>query len=445
MAGDKDDPPKEQGATAPTKDPVVAPVAPAPVAPITNITNVFKQKPEPFINKFHGLPSEKAAIHFMSWDDWLMCQLRIVDKDDFLTTFDGQISYFLCSLVGEARLWIQGRVFLSIDDLKKQFIKKFDKEPVYEADLKFLLNAKLPSNESISNFGEKLEQAARRINFDERALVKITLEKLPEACRRHLHGKHFNGFQDLIFNAESFMSAFPSIQSDYPPPAVHFHVDEQPQLEQHNQGGDLARLESQLQLITEQLQAYGISDTKERGRPRQKSPHPNKKDSDPDFDPRDLPHHPSKSKSKDRDGSHSRGRSPHKNESRGKSPHRSKSRGKSPHTTTRSCWNCGKTGHMYRDCRVKVEDSIGRRRDLNSLRSFLAEVDGHQAPPPNYGQAHAPHYSHNQGQNHSQNYGQVHGQNYSMQQHHGEAYTAQRSEHRFCCCGTPECQKSKVF
>jgi len=385
----------------------------ANMANVTNITNIFKQKPEPFLNKFAGLPHEKAAIHFMNWEDWLMCQLRIVSHDDFLTTFDGQMSYYLCSLVGDARLWIQGRQFLSVDDLKRQFIKRFDKEPVYEADLKFLLNSKLPHNESVSSFGEKLEQAARRINFDERALVKITFEKLPEDCRKNLHGKYFANFQELIHAAESYIGAFSSKSTEVSPPAVHFSMTE---VKSEQQEGDITRLETRIQELSDQLRAYSIADLKERGRPRQKSPHPKK---DSDIDPRDLPHYTGNRKRDD-----SRDKSERRSSSRGKSPHRSRSRGKSPHDQQqRACWNCGKPGHLYRDCRIKVENTIGRRRDLKSLRSFLAEVEGEYSYNSNQ-QSHAPSHP---------------------PQHHGEAYSIQRAEHRFCCCGTAECKKAKDF
>ena len=133
--------------------------------------------------KFSGenVSHEKAISHWYLFSDYLQMH-DLQDPDE--NQMPDVIIRFRLSLTGEARLWIQGKEFNSLDSLKDAFICRFSPTRSEFANVKHFNELKYKSGESSEQYLGRIRIAAQRINYNDDQIRNKFLHSLPGDCQR---------------------------------------------------------------------------------------------------------------------------------------------------------------------------------------------------------------------------------------------------------------------
>ena len=145
----------------------------------------LKLKPTDFLPnpKFSGenISYELALAHWLSFSDYLdahqLCQPADVAAIIKVT------QRFKLSLSGEARLWIEGKVFTGINEIKQKFIDRFSPTHSDLALVNKFQNIIFSKGDSIDKHLELITRSATKIGYGDTQIKHRFLQSLPDDCR----------------------------------------------------------------------------------------------------------------------------------------------------------------------------------------------------------------------------------------------------------------------
>lgn len=90
---------------------------------------------------------------------------------------------FKLSLSGDARLWIEGKVFTGIADIKDRFLARFSPAKSKLATLQEFNNVKYAKEKGVDRLVEELKRLSNKIGYTDVQVRDRFLESLPSDCR----------------------------------------------------------------------------------------------------------------------------------------------------------------------------------------------------------------------------------------------------------------------
>ncbi|ESO89835.1 hypothetical protein LOTGIDRAFT_176842 [Lottia gigantea] len=137
------------------------------------------------IDKFNGsvLSRDPALAHYLCFEDFLECSEENVNPQS-AAELNRYLTLFKQTLNGPARLWIEGCVFNSRRDIKKQFLDRFS-----ENKSSFGLNNDFTSfqyntDKTPTDNYEKLQKLAIQLSIGDGPARQKFLSILPKACQQ---------------------------------------------------------------------------------------------------------------------------------------------------------------------------------------------------------------------------------------------------------------------
>ncbi len=135
--------------------------------------------PPPFSGE--SVSHEKAISHWYLFDDYL--QMHGLQAPEPEQMADVTIRFRL-SLTGEARLWVQGKVFADLNTMKGAFIRRFSPTHSQFSNVKYFDDLRYKPGESAEQFLGRIRIAAQRINYNNDQIRNKFLHSLPTDCQR---------------------------------------------------------------------------------------------------------------------------------------------------------------------------------------------------------------------------------------------------------------------
>ncbi|KAK6165822.1 hypothetical protein SNE40_022661 [Patella caerulea] len=139
----------------------------------------------PTFDKFEGtqLNRDLALAHFLSFEDFL------VYNDDELNpqsvaAIDTLLNIFKQTLKGKARLWIEGRVFRSRQDLKTQFLERFSENKTSYGLHQDFQSFKYETSSTPAENLEALEKLGNQLEVSRAQLKHKFISVLPTNCQQ---------------------------------------------------------------------------------------------------------------------------------------------------------------------------------------------------------------------------------------------------------------------
>lgn len=307
--------------------------APAPVPPHVAM------RPSDFLPdpKFSGenVTHEKAISHWYLFIDYL--QMHGLANPVGAQMQDVTVRFRL-SLIGNARLWIQDKVFPDLDAMKEAFIRRFSPTHSEFANVRYFEELSYKQGESAEQYLQRVRIAAQRINYNAEQIRHKYLHSLPQECKRAvaMSAAPDATAEDYANLAQKYLDLG---QSQTGSKTVSF-VDEvhttsmMSSSEDNNLRTDMAELRKELKSIEEQLHATQQQQREVRD-DRHRSPSPGMRRTRGRYQYRDR--HRSRSPSRPRSRTPSTDR-------RCPSPSRAN------YSQAPRCFFCHRIGHVWRKC-----------------------------------------------------------------------------------------------
>lgn len=139
------------------------------------------------LERFDGLKLNRdfALSHFLQFSDYLDYN-EIDHEPDSVAGVAQLVTIFKQTLKGDARLWIEGKIFRSLEDLRTQFIERFS-----EATTNFSLNQQFsqftynPDISPVENL-EKLQKITTQLHMSENQVKHKFICILPNQCQQSI-------------------------------------------------------------------------------------------------------------------------------------------------------------------------------------------------------------------------------------------------------------------
>ena len=349
--------------------------APAPSGPSLRQTDFL---PARFSGK--EINDDECLAHFLAFQDYIEAHNVTTDAENLSTV----INIFKRTLTGSARLWIEGKTFTNVPDLKEKFLARFSKNKSYISHVQAFNNITYIKNDSADQHLSKIERAALKLGYGNTQIRDKFLTSLPQECRSAILMSLPSDAptKDIVTKAQCFFDL--NINNATAPNKVHevtFNVTDTDSNGDHIKSL-VSDMES-LRMSVEGLQASLKSNTdknadrQSRSPSRRSSPRPNSSRYRSPSNPRN-----------DRSSSRSRKSAQFSRPRNDRSS--SRSRRDSKHRPTVVCFYCNKPGHIQRNCflrRSHFEQSINfgnsyqqfPQQNFRPLSSFNANP-----PPPNH-------------------------------------------------------------
>lgn len=303
----------------------------APAAPALRATDFL---PDP---KFSGesICHEKAISHWFLFTDYLQMHGLQAPAPEQMP--DVTIRFRL-SLSGEARLWVQGKVFANLDGIKDAFLHRFSPRHSEFANVKFFDELCYRSNESAEQYLGRVRIAAQRINYDDVQIRNKFLHSLPAECQRAIVMAAPPGADadQLATLAQQYIDLTPGPALSASTKVVSF--TDEVHATCTSTPGDLKSIREDLESLQHGIKELNVQFSQQDKRYRDtgnnsRSPSPRRSRYRPELKDRRYHRSPSPSRprtpSRDRDQPDRRGNDPQ---------------------TRQSCFFCGKPGHVWRRC-----------------------------------------------------------------------------------------------
>ncbi|KAJ8048398.1 hypothetical protein HOLleu_00693 [Holothuria leucospilota] len=300
--------------------------------------------------RFSGneLNDDECLAHFLAFEDYL--EAHKVNTED-PNNFSNVINTFKRTLGGSARLWLEGKNFTNVSELKQNFLACFSKHKSYISHVQSFNNISYVKDHSADQHLSKIERAASKLGYDNSQVRDKLLTSLPQECRAAIlmYLPHDAPTKDIVANAQCYFDL----------EEIHASL----QTSSHPENNDL---QSRLS----------------RSPSRRSSPRPRlNRYRSPFRSPSFHRDHRSSSRSR------TRNYSPRRHNSR--STNRSSSRSRDNKRTV-ICFYCNKPGHIQRNCllrRAHIEQSMNfgnsyqqfPQQNFRPLSSFNT-----YPPPPNH-------------------------------------------------------------
>ena len=263
--------------------------------------------------RFEGnvLDLNKCRAHYLSFQDYLQAHNLHAPAD--AAAVNNVVSLFRRTLVGEARIWIEDKVFNDLDELKTQFLARFSPNQSNFAKVREFEKIQYVAGQSAEQLLTRIRQAAQTIGYGEAQIANKFLASLPVKCQTAviMAAPEDATANELAQRAQRFLDINGATEMKEVVFSNTVEIDNRP-------------TESSTDKLSEQLQALSMkldSDSERKGRRNFRSPRRN-----------------NRSKSRER-----------------RKPSRSNSRGRGRKSL--QCYYCKKEGHGYRYCR-KLQDDL---------------------------------------------------------------------------------------
>ena len=280
-------------------------------------------------NRFSGssIDRDLCTAHYLSFSDYLEAH-SLLNETGAASDLTKVVSIFKRSLQGQARLWIEGKTFSSVEDLKTKFINRFSPSKSQFAHVKEFEELTHVQGESAEVHLCKIRKVAQCIQYGEAQVQDKFLSMLPAKCRAAviMSAPDDAATSDLVTRAQRYLD----LETDQgPPKEVTFAAT--------------ASVDAEVHALREELQSLKV-DFDRASRSREKKPRFTHY----------SPHRGNSATSSDREPSSPRGGS------------RERSRKKKIF-----CDYCLVPNHKWRSCRKRLRDLENRDQNLcNRANSY---------------------------------------------------------------------------
>ncbi|XP_071959887.1 uncharacterized protein [Antedon mediterranea] len=124
---------------------------------------------------------DQCSAHYLSFTDYL--EAHTLENPVNNAQLINVISIFKRSLQGQARLWIEGKQFDSLESLKTQFINRFSKNKSIYAHIREYDSITYTTGDNAEKHLTKIKQAADRIGYADQQIKNKFISTLPPKCR----------------------------------------------------------------------------------------------------------------------------------------------------------------------------------------------------------------------------------------------------------------------
>lgn len=133
--------------------------------------------------RFNGtqLDNELCSAHFMSFVDYL--EAHNLHQPANAADVGQVVNLFKRTLIGQARLWIEGKVFETLPQLKDQFVARFSPARSNFANVRLFDNMTYTTGDSAEQHMTKIRLAATRIGYGELQICNRFVSSLPAKCQ----------------------------------------------------------------------------------------------------------------------------------------------------------------------------------------------------------------------------------------------------------------------
>ena len=116
-------------------------------------------------NRFDGskLDSDLCTAHYLSFEDYLQAHDLQTPADD--AALLNVVNIFKRTLQGSARLWIEDKTFVDLEDLKSKFIYRFSPSHSQFANVKQFESMSYNPGDTAEQHYLKVKQAAQRAKY----------------------------------------------------------------------------------------------------------------------------------------------------------------------------------------------------------------------------------------------------------------------------------------
>jgi hypothetical protein len=350
--------------------------------------------PKPFTGEI--IDYDICHAHFLSFFDYLVAH----DLNDPQNAADliRINTLFKPTLVGKARLWAEGKVFTTVNDLRDQFLQRFSPSHSNFGNVKHFHSLTHIPGDSAEQTLNKIKLAAQRIGYGNAQIRDKFLQVLPAHCQAAviMSAPADADAQILAQRAQQFFDFSPNNVSETPTTAskqVSFQTDQvhltqttvPPHTYDHH-GQVLSEITHQMAKIQEDVKSLKLDSvhySAQQSQPqptggteyRSVTPHPNSEHFSRQrtrrSDSRDR--YSSRSNSRSRGSSHSPFRD-----------YRDHSRHHSPRRNPRLiCHFCNKPNHKWRQC-YTYQDMLRKGMNPAYFPNRPASGPQFQYPPPGH-------------------------------------------------------------
>jgi hypothetical protein len=130
------------------------------------------------------LKREHALAHWLSFTDYLRAHELHNPAD--AATVNNVVSRFQLRLCKAARLWIDGKVFETLDQLKTAFVNRFSAQNSHFANMKLFDGLTNTPGESADIYLNRVRLVAASIGYGDDAIKNKFITTLPNSCQENV-------------------------------------------------------------------------------------------------------------------------------------------------------------------------------------------------------------------------------------------------------------------
>lgn len=133
--------------------------------------------------RFDGsvVDSNTSTAHFLCFYDYL--EAHLLHDPENIDEVEAVVARFKRTLCGEARLWIEGKRFDNLQQLKDKFITRFSERKSHFAHYSAFNDISFNDDKSVECHLQHIRQAADAINYGEEQVRDKFLSTIPARCR----------------------------------------------------------------------------------------------------------------------------------------------------------------------------------------------------------------------------------------------------------------------
>ena len=201
-----------------------------------------------FPRKFDGGGGDSPLAHWLQYEDY--CGVHDVEADVRLTRFRMTLS-------GQARLWMEGKQFEDLNDLKRRFLEHFSGVHSREASVAAFRSIVYKPGESMDAYLDRIKPLAERLGYQDELVKDQFLHGLPHDVKVAVSMANCDTVADMVVAAQRFsdlQAGRVSVRE------VTFAV------------GEADAVQSQIEILREDMRTLRMENERgTRGRPRAES------------------------------------------------------------------------------------------------------------------------------------------------------------------------------
>ena len=217
--------------------------------------------------KFGGTHTQDPLAHWLSYTDY--CDIHTYDDAQ-------RLAKFRLTVVDDARLWIEGKVFATPLAMRDAFLARFSATPTREGALSAFRNATLNPGENIEKFVARLRRMAQQIGYDDEQFIRDQLlTGLPASVRTAVVMANANTLHAAVISAQRFLDCQ---GGQAMPREVAFAIQSSPSTEVRMLTDQIAALMSENKALSSgvrETRATGATYAPKSVRTRAPTPHSN--------------------------------------------------------------------------------------------------------------------------------------------------------------------------